>query len=78
MQGVGFRATARSVAYRHPVVGWVRNEPDGAVRLEAEGAPEALDAFLADVRASLGRFIEGEDASPSSPRGDERSFEIAR
>jgi acylphosphatase len=47
VQGVGFRARARLAAQGQPVTGWVRNEPDGTVTLEAQGTHEAVDAYLA-------------------------------
>jgi acylphosphatase len=79
VQGVGFRATARDIASRHPVAGWVRNEPDGSVTLEAQGDPAAVDAFLADLSRVMARTIrtsdraEVPDAVPA-PTG----FEIRR
>lgn len=43
VQGVGFRRYVRRWARSLGLVGWVVNEPDGSVRLVAEGPPEALD-----------------------------------
>ena len=43
VQGVGFRRYVRRWARDLGLGGWVRNEPDGTVRLEAEGPPPALD-----------------------------------
>jgi acylphosphatase len=64
VQGVGFRATARHIAARHPrVAGWVRNEADGSVRLVAEGEPTDLDAYLSDLRKFMAPFITGENVS---------------
>ncbi len=51
VQGVGFRAYVRGWARKLGLVGWVRNEPDGTVRLVAEGDPAALDR--------LGRLLWG-------------------
>jgi acylphosphatase len=45
VQGVGFRASARSAATHLGVVGFVRNRADGAVEGEAEGTDEAVAAF---------------------------------
>lgn len=45
VQGVGFRWYVREAAVRSGITGWVRNEPDGSVSVEAEGSPEALDRF---------------------------------
>ena len=47
VQGVSFRAATRREAMRLGVVGWVRNRADGAVELEAQGAPERVDALVA-------------------------------
>ncbi len=43
VQGVFFRDSARSEARRLGVGGWVRNNPDGTVELEAVGARAVLD-----------------------------------
>ena len=43
VQGVGFRNFTQRRARDLGVAGWVRNEDDGSVRLEAEGPPDALD-----------------------------------
>lgn len=43
VQGVGFRRYVRGWARTLGLVGWVRNEADGSVRLVAEGESEALD-----------------------------------
>lgn len=50
VQGVGFRHFTTQQARRLGVDGWVRNEPDGSVRVVAEGPREALDAFLDRLR----------------------------
>src|SRR5215212_9854573 len=46
VQGVTYRATAQHEARRRGLAGWVRNEPDGAVLIDVEGDPAAVDAFL--------------------------------
>jgi acylphosphatase len=46
VQGVGFRYSARSVARYHNIKGFVRNEPDGSVYIEAEGSEENLKEFI--------------------------------
>lgn len=47
VQGVWFRASAEREAKRLGLVGFVRNEPDGNVYAEVEGAPEVVDEFVA-------------------------------
>jgi len=46
VQGVFFRASTQEKAHELGVKGYVKNEPDGSVYIEAEGPAEALDAFL--------------------------------
>jgi acylphosphatase len=45
VQGVCFRASTQDEARRLGLVGWVRNERDGSVRVIAEGPRAALDAL---------------------------------
>jgi acylphosphatase len=45
VQGVGFRYFAQAAAAREGLHGWVRNLPDGAVEIAAEGDAEALERF---------------------------------
>jgi bifunctional non-homologous end joining protein LigD len=47
VQGVAFRDAAVRRAQALGVLGWVRNIDDGTVHVHAEGAPDALDAFIA-------------------------------
>ncbi len=42
VQGVFFRESAKEKAEELGLTGFVRNEPDGSVLLEAEGDPENL------------------------------------
>lgn len=50
VQGVGFRYFTWSVGRNLGLAGFVRNEPDGAVLLEAEGSPAAIEQLLLQVR----------------------------
>ena len=55
VQGVGFRYTARHLADRYGVTGWVRNEYDGSVSMEVQGTPLDISAMLHQIED--GRFI---------------------
>ncbi|SMC76572.1 acylphosphatase [Pedobacter africanus] len=46
VQGVGFRETTKYVADQSGIKGFIRNEADGSVYIEAEGGQWELDSFL--------------------------------
>jgi acylphosphatase len=46
VQGVSFRGYAAKEAVRLELVGWVRNDPDGAVAAHFEGPDDAVDEML--------------------------------
>ncbi len=76
VQGVGFRYTARHLASRFPVTGYVQNLPDGRVFLVAEGDSESLDAFLGAVRAAMVWFIRATDEKTLPATGEFEHFSI--
>lgn len=55
VQGVGFRYRAKYAADLLGVSGWVRNNDDGSVSMEAQGEPDALQK-LTDLIAQ-GKYI---------------------
>ena len=55
VQGVGFRYTAIRAANAFGVSGWVKNERDGSVTVEAQGDEVALSRMLENIRN--GRYI---------------------
>lgn len=56
VQGVGFRWTSLGVASRLGLTGWVRNEPDGSVTAEIQGAPSHVGAFCPQMLEAYRRF----------------------
>lgn len=46
VQGVFFRVSAKEVADVLSIKGFIRNDPDGMVYIEAQGAEENLQKFL--------------------------------
>jgi len=46
VQGVGFRHSARIEANKSGITGFVRNQPDGTVYIEAEGSDMQLHHFI--------------------------------
>lgn len=57
VQGVGFRYQTLQVAKGFEVTGYVKNLPDGRVRLEAEGRQDEVVDFVAEVEAQLRTYI---------------------
>ena len=47
VQGVYFRAAARSEAESLGLAGWAHNEPDRSVKILVEGDPESIAEFIA-------------------------------
>lgn len=56
VQGVGFRYTANSVAQSLGITGWVYNDFDGSVLMEAQGTKFEIDDLIS--RLQSGTFIE--------------------
>lgn len=75
---MGFRATTKHIANQFAVTGWVRNEPDGGVRLVAEGERAELERFLAEISVKLGRNIINTVRDDQPARGEFAHFEILR
>lgn len=50
VQGVGFRYFVAKLGRQLGIKGWVRNERDGSVRIEAAGPPDSMDKFVSGVR----------------------------
>jgi acylphosphatase len=77
VQGVGFRWFIVRKATRLGLGGWTSNEPDGTVRVVAEGNSAALDELLAALRSGpAGASVERVDARRLPAAGDLPSFTI--
>jgi acylphosphatase len=76
VQGVGFRYTARALANKHAVSGWVANLIDGRVELEIEGANSDIDIFLTDLNEEFKSYINGVEKEEVSPFNGDTGFEI--
>lgn len=54
VQGVGFRYHTKQIAQQLGMKGFVKNEPDGSVYIEAEGAADKMHEFIAWCRKGPG------------------------
>jgi acylphosphatase len=76
VQGVGFRYTVVSLASGYDVAGTVRNLSDGRVELVAEGAPSALDGFIAAIEREMKSNIRERTVSEALASGHFKGFRI--
>lgn len=68
VQGVGFRAFVAEQARRLGLRGWVKNQFDGTVRVQAQGEDQPLEALLQALRKgpSLSR-VDGVEVAWQDP-----------
>jgi acylphosphatase len=76
VQGVGFRYTARSIASRCGLTGYVRNNHDGSVEMLAQGKPEDIAKCIQNIKDTFGTYVRdvAENEVPVDPRY--KGFEI--
>lgn len=78
VQGVFYRATAQAKAKELSLNGWVKNEEDGSVLIEAEGEEQKLDKMVEWCRQGPGaaqvNAVETEEIQPEGVNG----FEVRR
>jgi acylphosphatase len=79
VQGVFFRASAQAEASRLGLTGWVRNRPDGAVEIVAEGERKKLDDLIAWCRhGPRGAEVENVRIEREEFSGEFSVFRITR
>ena len=76
VQGVGFRYSALQVAKEYEVSGFVRNLADGRVHLEAEGAREQVEAFIAAIQERMHGYVRKVDRLSSARESQFQGFSI--
>lgn len=77
VQGVAFRWHTQRTARALDLTGWVRNLPDGSVRLVAEGERRDLQALLDwAVRGPQGARIDRQEVRWSQAAGSFTDFLI--
>jgi acylphosphatase len=76
VQGVGFRYTARALAAKYHLNGWVKNLPDEKVELEIEGSPQNLDIFLKEINEEFKGYIRNTELEDLPSLGIYDDFQI--
>jgi len=76
VQGVGFRYTARALAQRYGVSGFVRNLADGRVELEAEGPSAQVRGYLDAVENEFRQYIRDQEVRWLAPTGAYQRLEV--
>ncbi len=77
VQGVSFRAYTRMTASALGLVGWVRNELDGSVLVEAEGEAAAVERLVAWLgKGPPGARVQAVEVERLEATGEDRRFEI--
>ena len=79
VQGVGFRWHTVRQATALELAGWVRNQPDGSVRIVAEGERPALEALLGWARQGPDHArVEDCQTQWQQATGELAGFDVAR
>ena len=76
VQGVGFRHTAIRAANSLGVSGWVKNERDGSVTVEAQGSEASLSKMLDTIRNGNYIVIDRIEVQELSLVDDEKGFDV--
>ncbi|WP_249870700.1 acylphosphatase [Oceanobacillus saliphilus] len=78
VQGVGFRYFTQRTAVEYNITGWVKNEDDGSVRMEAFGKAEDLSLFLDLIKKGPSRFVKvhGMDVTNLAGNPQFKTFKI--
>jgi acylphosphatase len=76
VQGVGFRYTTCQIAEDYPVVGFVKNLPDGRVEVVVEGEAAVVERFTSVLTHDMGSYIRRADEHEAAATGEFRSFDV--
>ena len=78
VQGVFFRATAKKVADKLHIKGWVKNTDDGKVEAMATGPKQPLDEFIKWCRTGPEKAIVENVEVKEEPETMFDDFEVIR
>lgn len=77
VQGVGFRYTAREIAGREGLTGFVRNLADGTVEMLVQGRADQIGLCLEQIALEFGDHIRGRRIEQVPPDPQYTDFCIA-
>lgn len=70
VQGIGFRAAAEMLAFKHAIGGWVQNNDNGTVSLVIEGEEEKIKDFMDHLK----RYFKNNIDKIEEKEEDEHGF----
>ena len=76
VQGVGFRATTKTIAKYLGLSGYVKSCSDGSVEILAQGSKEHLQALLEKLNKHFSAYIQKVEHTFSEPKRDFQDFYV--
>lgn len=76
VQGVGFRYTANSIAQNLGITGWVMNDWDGTVLMEAQGTEGEIESLIGQLQNTVFIEIDRVEKTSLSVKTEEKRFGI--
>lgn len=79
VQGVFYRKSTQAKARELQLDGWVRNNADGSVELEAQGEEKKLEELAEWCKQGpSAASVERIEVSDTEPKGNEKGFQLIR
>lgn len=78
VQGVFYRANTEKVARKIGVTGFVQNEPDGSVYIEAQGSEQQLEELIDWCKRGPERAVVEKVETSGMPTQAEEKFRLIR
>jgi len=76
VQGVGFRFTARHLAQKFEIKGWVKNLADGSVEMFVQGKEDKIEEFLQEIQRYFKGYIQQIEQTQQIYREEIKDFQI--
>ncbi|WP_270182664.1 acylphosphatase [Alkalihalobacillus sp. CinArs1] len=77
VQGVGFRAFTQQKAAKYNLSGYVKNNTDGSVEIEAQGDETQIKQFISSIeKGSAFSSVDKINANEEEVKQEEESFSI--